>query len=238
MVNDPFVLSRKFPAAPAYLVQLYLFDRDGIPVVGSRISERLGVSPSAVTQSLKRLEEQRIVTRDSGRGFALTSEGRALAERIVSRHYLLERLLVDQLQVDWDVADEEAELLQGSLTDRLEQILFDRLGRPQTCPHGNPFPGATREPEILASPPLTSFRPGAHVRLVRVTELGEMEPGLLKYCSDTGLRVGSRLELVSMERDQVTVRLEGNLQRIPRAFAGMICCVDAPRADGGDGDGI
>lgn len=113
MVDDPFLLSRKFPAAPAYLIQLFLFDRDGIPVVGSRISERLGVSPSAVTQSLKRLAEQGIVTNEGGRGFSLTPEGRVLAQRIVSRHYLLERLLVDQLDVAWDVADEEAEYLQG-----------------------------------------------------------------------------------------------------------------------------
>lgn len=223
MVADPFVLSRTFPAAPAYLIQLFLFDRDGIPVVGSRISERLGVSPSAVTQSLKRLEEKGIVGHDQHRGFALTREGRALAERVVSRHYLLERLLVDQLGVAWDVADEEAEHLQGSLTERLEEILYEKLGRPQTCPHGNPFPGAQVEAEILACPPLTRFAEGTEVSIVRVTEVGEMEDGLLKFCHEAGIRIGGRTTIGPRSADGQVLRLEGRRIDVPRRYAQFIC---------------
>lgn len=223
MIEDPFLLARKFPAAPNYLIQMYLFEREGRPVVGSRISERLGVSPAAVTQSMGRLASRGLVRHDPKRGFSLTAEGRLMAGRMISRHYLLERLLVDELDVAWDVADEEAEHLQTSLTTRLEGILTERLGHPQTCPHGNPFPGSPDEARILAAPPLAHVEPGTSVRIVRVTEEGEIVDGLLAFCVTHGLRIGLALAILDRTSDRIVVDVEGHHLEVPSRFARYIC---------------
>jgi DtxR family transcriptional regulator, Mn-dependent transcriptional regulator len=223
MSDDPFLLSQKFPAAPNYLIQMYLFEREGQPVVGSRISERLGVSGAAVTQSMGRLVARGLVRHDAVQGFSLTEEGRAMAERVVSRHYLVERLLVDELDVPWDVADEEAVHLQGSLTSRLESILTERLGRPQTCPHGNPFPGSPDESRILAAPPLTALETGRSGRLLRVTEAGELVRGLLAFCSENGLHLGVELAVLGRDQDSVGISLSGVSLAVPTEYARHIC---------------
>ena len=80
-----------------YLIRIYTTLREGSRVVGSRLAERLGVSASAVTQAFQRMERQGLAVIDQDSGIQLTSEGRAIAESIIRRHYLIERLLVDSL---------------------------------------------------------------------------------------------------------------------------------------------
>ncbi len=220
---DPFELSQSFPAAPKYLILLYLYEREHEAVMGTRLSKQLGVSTSAVTQSLGRLLKRGLVEHDTARTYRLSPDGLDLSRLVIRRHYLLERLLVDELGVAWDVADEEAEHLQLSLTARMEAIISERLGHPTTCPHGNPFPGSPREQEILAAPSLTTLQPGATGALVRVTEQGEMVPGLLTYCVELGMRIGAAVRILAVARDVVEVELNGEHVRIPWDIARHLC---------------
>lgn len=237
MTDDPLELSNRFPAAPKYLMQVWLAERAGERAGTSKIAGRLGVSPAAVTQSLQRLARGGLLEQRPSRGFILTDLGRPLAERIVRRHFLLERLLADELGAPWDVADEEAELLQRSLSSRLEASLFERLGRPETCPHGNPFPGAPSEARLLALPRLADLPAGTTGPVRRVTEEGEMMPGLLAFCVDAGIVLGTTLRVVrSLESPEGDGTVAGDLQVevvdaghgdtllvVPGAFSEHIC---------------
>ena len=115
-----------------YLIRIYTTLREASRVVGSRLAERLGVSASAVTQAFQRMERQDLAIIDEDRGIQLTAEGRSIAESIIRRHYLLERLLVDNLGYDWADANDEAENLEQTLSPKLEDYLYERLGRPTT----------------------------------------------------------------------------------------------------------
>ena len=113
--------------ANEYLIQTYLMLRERRPVVGARIAERIGVSAAAVSQALKRLEQRKLLVLDPDDGVQLTRRGTRQAEHTIRRHYLLERLLVDELGFDWVDVDEEADKLEHSLSPRLEEHLFERL---------------------------------------------------------------------------------------------------------------
>ncbi len=236
MTDDPYELSRKFPAARNYLVHMFLFDREQAPVVASDIARRLAVSPAAVTQSLSRLEKEGFLRRHPVRGFSLTDEGLAISKRMMSRHYLLERLLVDRLGVAWDVADQEADHLEQGLSPRMEAVLKAELGYPKTCPHGNPFPDSDSEARILSAPPITEAPTGSEVTIVRVTEWGEMVPGLLTFCAQHKIQIGSRFTIVesaSSPRERGSVQLTPiglssstspkSKVVIPYEFASYIC---------------
>ncbi len=223
MMADPFELAQKFPAAPSYLIQLFLSDREKEKVGVSDIARRMQVSPSAVTQSLSRLQRNELLERHPARGFALTASGLDLARRCIARHYLVERMLVDTLGVAWDVADEQAGHLQAGLTEQMEKILSQRLGHPQTCPHGNPFPGSEREQEILSAPAITQLRVGDGGLFVRVTERGEMIPGLLHFCAEHSMRLGDRYAVLRSDDAGVTLEREGEELLIPSRFAGFVC---------------
>lgn len=170
-----------------YLIRVYTTLREGSRVVGSRLADRLGVSASAVTQAFQRMEKQGLAVIDHEWGVQLTPEGRSIAESIIRRHYLIERLLVDTLGFDWADADDEAERLEHSLSPKLETYLFESLGRPTTCPHGNPFPGSPDEERLLGARKLTETRVGESVEVLRITEEGEDDGDLLRFAHDHGL---------------------------------------------------
>src|SRR5258708_14822577 len=54
---------------------------------------------------------------------------------------MMEGWLTDGLGLDWVTADEEAARLEHAVSDVVEKRLYEVLGRPATCPHGNPIPG-------------------------------------------------------------------------------------------------
>ena len=182
-----------------YLIRVYTTLREGSRVVGSRLAQRLGVSASAVTQAFQRMERQGLAVIDQEWGVQLTPEGRSIAESIIRRHYLIERLLVDTLGFDWADADDEAERLEHSLSPKLEAYLFESLGHPTTCPHGNPFPGSPDEERLLGARKLTETQAGESVTVLRITEEGEDEIELLRFAHDHGLLPGALVAVAEID---------------------------------------
>ena len=68
-----------------------------------------------------------------------------LAAKVVRKHRLAERLLVDVIGLEWHKVHAEAGRWEHVISDDVEERLVILLGDPATCPHGNPIPGsATR----------------------------------------------------------------------------------------------
>ena len=109
-------------------------------MIQARIAERLGRSAPSVSEMLDRLIEDGYVTR-RGRRLTLTDSGRALAEKVVRKHRLAERLLVDVIGLEWHKVHREAGRWEHVISDDVEARLVELLGDPATCPHGNPIPG-------------------------------------------------------------------------------------------------
>jgi len=115
--------------------------------------------------------------------------------QVLRRHYLLEHLLVRVLEYPWEKADEEAKQLQSQISDDLTEHLFEKLGFPQTCPHGNPLPGSPLEAALLAAPRLSDAPIGGAVRIVRITEEGEQIPHMLDLCHSLGIQPGATFRI-------------------------------------------
>jgi DtxR family Mn-dependent transcriptional regulator len=192
-----------------YLIQLYLLLREGRPVIGARIAERVGVSPPAVTQAMKRLAQHGLAVLDPDDGLRLTPRGRKQAERTIRRHYLLERLLVDELGFDWVDVDEEADRLEHSLSPRLEAHLFERLGRPTTCPHGNPFPGSRDERRLLDARRLSEVEEGAVTTILRITEEAEENSDLMRLLHNNRLLPGTAVKLAQVTDEKLVLERSG-----------------------------
>ncbi len=176
------------PPVEEYLTTIYELAEDGITVIQARLAERLGYSAPTVWEMVKRLTADGYVS-VSGREISLTQTGRSLAESVVRKHRLAERLLTDVIGLPWHKAHIEAGRWEHVISDEVEERLRVILDDPNTCPHGNPIPGTSGRIEKLIA--LSDANPGDSIRLERVTETVEMDDGAMQYLADSLFITGS-----------------------------------------------
>lgn len=194
------------PPVEEYLETIHSLNEEGTTVIQARIAERLGRSAPSVSEMLDRLSADGYIQR-SGRTIALTQQGKTLADSVIRKHRLAERLLVDVIGLPWHKAHLEAGRWEHVISDEVETHLVELLGNPSTCPHGNPIPGA----EPVNDPPpqmsLADVEPGGRVRLERITEEVELDMASLEYLGEHGCIPG-RSALVRSRAPDGTVTLE------------------------------
>ena len=185
------------PAFEEYCECIYELAEDDLEVIQARIAERLQVSRPAVSEMMKRLEAEGLVS--SGSGIQLTAKGRRLAEHVVRRHRLAERFLTDILQLSWAEAHHEAGKWEHIISESVEEALSKVLGDPTTCPHGNPIPGSDyQEPD---AGPLAEIPVGGPFTVRRITEELEFTPGLLEFLEESEIQPGRTGEVTASSPD-------------------------------------
>jgi DtxR family transcriptional regulator, Mn-dependent transcriptional regulator len=191
------------PPVEEYLTTMYELAEDGITVIQARLAERLGHSAPSVYEMVKRLAAKGYVEQN-GRTLSMTPSGRALAESVVRKHRLAERLLTDIIGLPWEKAHLEAGRWEHVISDEVEERLRILLDDPNTCPHGNPIPGTTPVTTKLFK--LSDMLAGSKVRLERVTESVEIDNLAMTYLSENAFITGSEA-LVATRAPDGTVSL-------------------------------
>ncbi|MFV2062056.1 MAG: metal-dependent transcriptional regulator [Chloroflexota bacterium] len=186
--------------------------RGGQPLSGAELARRVGVSPQATSEMLRRFSAAGLVRHGADRSVTLTAAGSQAADGIFRRHALVEWLLTSLLGIGWAESDEEAMRLQACISSRVEASLDKLLGHPETCPHGNPIDAATarRRPR---GKPLSDVASGARVTILRITEEAEEDAGLLSYLDARGLRPGSQVTVLARSDSTDSLTLDGPLGR-------------------------
>lgn len=178
---------------------------DAAPVTSRALADQLGVSPSTVSETLKRLSAQGLVDHERYGSVSLTAAGRKAALAMVRRHRLVETFLVDYLGYAWDEVHDEAEVLEHAVSEAFVERLDARLGHPQRDPHGDPIPTAEGALPELDAQPLSDVEAPATVQVVRVDD---DDPALLRHLDDLGLVLDVRLTLLARHDFAGTVSVE------------------------------
>jgi DtxR family Mn-dependent transcriptional regulator len=167
--------------------------------ISARLSEELSVTPPAVTAALKRMARNGYVKLGPRGRINLTVKGRDIADHLVLRHRLAEKLLVEVLSMPWTRVHEEAERLEHAISPEVEELLLKYFGRESRCPHGIPlYGGLARLRKTEGARPLIEARPGQRVEILRVYE---KDPRFLDYLDRQRLRLGTRLQVEHKDYD-------------------------------------
>jgi DtxR family Mn-dependent transcriptional regulator len=201
-----------------YLKALYQLHGDERPVPTRDLAQRLGISSPSVSEMVTRLSAQGLVEHDRYRGQQLTREGRKVALELVRHHRLLEMFLVRVLGYSWDEVHDEAERLEHVISERMEQRIFELLGRPELDPHGHAIPTLTGKVRPVSNRPLSECRTGE--KLV-VQGVSDDDPVRLRELERRGLLPGTRLEMVEESKFEgpISVRIKGRRMSIPLGLA-------------------
>src|SRR5690242_4559705 len=162
-----------------YLRTIYELVEEGIVPLRARIAERLHQSGPTVSQTVARMERDGLVTVEGDRHLQLTDQGRELATRVMRKHRLAERLLVDVIGLDWELVHAEACRWEHVISESVERRLLDLLDNPTESPYGNPIPGLAElgqdvhGEEFMAGVAPLSEVAGADTKRVRVRRISE-----------------------------------------------------------------
>src|SRR5947209_15574067 len=153
-----------------YLKALYYLHGDERTVPTSDLAQRLGISSPSVTEMVGRLAAEGLVEHESYRGQRLTTRGHKVALELVRHHRLLEMFLVRTLGYSWDEVHEEAERLEHVISERLEERIFELLGRPELDPHGHAIPTLTGKVRPVSNRALSECGVGEKVVVQGVSD--------------------------------------------------------------------
>lgn len=124
-----------------YLRTIYDLEEEGIPPLRARIAERLGHSGPTVSQTVARMERDGLLHVGDGRRIELTQQGRTLATRVMRKHRLAERLLVDVVGLELEYVHDEACRWEHVMSERVERKILEIIADKGLSPYGNPIPG-------------------------------------------------------------------------------------------------
>jgi DtxR family Mn-dependent transcriptional regulator len=208
-------------AEEEYLESLFWLFEAGLPMTGANLSRAMQLSAPTVHEMLGRLERDGYIARDAGRTIEFTPSGREHAERLVSRHRMIERFLTDVVGVPWDDVHEEAEHLEHAMTPRFEAYVRASVGDARTCPHGHPI----RVGQRIDGVPLADCEIGASVTILRLENEAE---DLLHYLKDAGIEPGMKGEIVSNDGENVSVGGDGGVATVTSSVAETVSVLADP----------
>jgi DtxR family transcriptional regulator, Mn-dependent transcriptional regulator len=202
-----------------YLKAIAEAESEGEVVKAVTLTRWLHVSAPAVTMAIKRLKRDALIRVDGEGQISLTAAGRDIANRLLDRHHLIERMLTEIFGLEWYKVHEEAEQLEHAVSTDFERKLVEKLGRGGTCPHGNivgmDSPAARRRRGLK---PLEEAQ--AHERLV-VASVFERDRRWLEYLEGLGIHPGAEIEVDALDGG-VRLRAAGRPVSIERAAAARI----------------
>lgn len=187
-----------------YLRIILELEEERVTPMRARIAERLAHSGPTVSQTIARMERDGLVTVAEDRHLELTAEGRLLATRVMRKHRIAERLLVDILGLELEYVHDEACRWEHVISERVERRLIEILGHPTHSPYGNPIPGLHLL-NLNADPNTPGFLDGvmtliqaakAQLSNLVVARLGEpvqTDSDLLGHLASAGVRPGARV---------------------------------------------
>jgi len=196
-----------------YLKAIAEAQSEGETVIAASLARWLNVSPPAVTAAIKRLRRDDLIGVADAGEITLTAAGQTIANRVLNRHHLIERMLSELFGMEWYQVHDEAEQLEHAVSEEFERRLQDRLGAEDVaCPHGNRVSlDSPEERRKRGWQKLDEVSPETQVRVMSVYE---RDRRLLEYLDNLGVRPGAEVRILSRNYDE-TITLQVGGETVP-----------------------
>jgi DtxR family transcriptional regulator, Mn-dependent transcriptional regulator len=198
-----------------YLWIMFILERDGEAVTGVRLADLLGVTPPTVTNTLKRMVRDGLITMDASHLPHFTPAGEEAASSVIRKHMLAEWML--NPMVDWSKLHKEAHALEHAISNEVETALLKELDNPEVCPHGNPLPGY--EDAVSSWIPLTQVGSGDKGIIRRIHEFAEENSAILAFLAEKHIAPGEEVQIEEILPFNETITLRVGQQPVSLGLA-------------------
>jgi DtxR family Mn-dependent transcriptional regulator len=201
-----------------YLKAIAEAQSEGETVIAATLSRWLKVSAPAVTMAIRRLKRDGLIRVNKDGHLSLTTGGREIANRVLNRHHLIERMLAEIFGMEWYRVHDEAEQLEHAVSADFERRLIHKLGRGGPCPHGNQV--ALDTPQRRRRRGLEPLDEVGQDTEAQVASVFERDRQLLEYLDGLGVRPGASLVVAARNYDEtLTLRVGGKAVQLGRPAA-------------------
>jgi len=187
-----------YRAEEDYIKNIYKLtvEQDRDLVKNIEIAEIMESSDQTVNEMVRRLATKMLVEFLPYKGVKLTAKGMKEAVRLVRNHRLWEKYLVEKLNYPWSKVHEEAERLEHAASDDLMDYIYESLGQPLVCAHGNPIPGVVQPESYHMQIKLSKSNIGDIFLIKRVVD----QRKLLEFLDKHQLKLGTKLEVLASDQ--------------------------------------
>ena len=192
-------------------------EAEGETVIAATLARWLKVSAPAVTMAIRRLKRDDLIRVDREGQITLTRAGRAIANRLLNRHHLIERMLTEIFGMEWYKVHDEAEQLEHAVSSDFESRLRERLGDAGVCPHGNRVGEDT--PNDRRRRGLKRLDEGELEERLAVVSVFERDRRLLERLDKLHVRPGAAISVMAANHGALTVDVDGQTVQIERPMA-------------------
>ncbi|MGA3188884.1 MAG: metal-dependent transcriptional regulator [Bryobacteraceae bacterium] len=190
-----------------YLKAIAEAEAEGETVIAATLARWLKVSAPAVTMAIRRLKRDGLIHVSPAGEVTLKKEGREIADRVLQRHHLIERMLTEIFGMEWYKVHDEAEQLEHAVSADFERHLIEKLG-------------PSRDHDRRGWTPLDKLEPGASAKVMSVFE---RDRSLLEYLEALGIRPAAELELVTRNYDDtLTLKVAGKPVQLASTAAAKV----------------
>jgi len=204
-----------------YLKAIAEAESEGETVISATLTRWLNVTAPAVTMAIKRLKRDGLISVAEEGQIRLTEEGRSIANRLLFRHHLIERMLTEIFGMEWYKVHDEAEQLEHAVSADFESRLRDKLGSVGACPHGNQLGLDT--PDERRKQGMRPLDEAREEERLTVTSVFERDRQLLEFLDRVGLRPGVSLDVLARNYDEtMTLRIDGRSLQLGRPVAAKV----------------
>jgi manganese transport system permease protein len=186
---------------------IWTLTRDEKMVTSKVLAKQMGISTSKAHGLLGQLDKSDMVHFSEGVA-SLTDSGDRRALELIRSHRLWERYLVDVGVLDWDEVHEEANRLEHTPTELIEG-LAEKMGFPETDPHGAPIPGRKGELPDRMERILTSLEAG---EFARITRIEDEPPAVVAQLKILGLKPGVAVKVIAHDNGALRIAVESDEQ--------------------------
>jgi DtxR family Mn-dependent transcriptional regulator len=206
-------MSHLIDTTEMYLRTIFELLEEGVAPLRARIAERLQQSGPTVSQTVSRMERDGLLHVHADRRILLTDEGLSLAVRVMRRHRLAERLLLDVIGLEWPLVHDEACKWEHVMSSEVEVKLFALLNQPELSPYGTPIPRLDDSVEAAlvrfreGVEPLTEIiarGPASGLELVRIGEYLQRDADSLMALDAAGVKPGVVID-VTLDGSSLTL---------------------------------
>lgn len=169
--------------------------------------------------------ELRGLIRATGAGLRLTAAGQVLALRVIRAHRLLERYLVDELDMPLERIHAAADQREHRMTMEEVNELDARLGYPRTDPHGDPIPSSSG---TLVSVDATALTDWPLARPAEIVHVEDEPPEIFTQIVAAGLQPGMHVEVFESGERGVVVWDGESERELASVVASNVFVADLP----------